>query len=100
MSRGSFQQRVFELTKKIPKGKVTTYKEIASKLNCKAYRAVGNALHRNKRTDIYPCYKVIKSSGEIGGYALEQGEKIKLLEKDGIKIKKGKIDKKAIHIFR
>ena len=42
-----FQKRVYELCKKVPKGKVTTYKAIAQKMRTKAYRAVGNALNKN-----------------------------------------------------
>jgi O-6-methylguanine DNA methyltransferase len=96
----TFQQKVLELTRKIPKGKVTTYNEIARKLNCKAYRAVGNALNKNKRPDIYPCYKVIKASGEVGGFASGVKKKIKKLKQEGIEVKNRKIDKKYIYRFK
>ena len=39
---------MLQTSKKIPKGKVSTYKWIAEKLNTKAYQAVGNAIHKNK----------------------------------------------------
>lgn len=42
-----FNERVWDIVKKIPKGKVTTYKEIAKAMNTKAYQAIGNALNKN-----------------------------------------------------
>ena len=86
-----FSDKVYEITKKIPKGKVSTYGEIGKVLNCKAYRAVGNALNKNPYAPIVPCHRVVKSSGEIGGFASGTKNKIKLLKKEGIKIKNNKI---------
>lgn len=85
-----FNERVYTLTKKIPKGKVSTYKEIAHALNCKAYRAVGNALNKNPYFSV-PCHRVIKSNGFVGGFARGQKAKIKLLKNEGISIKNNKI---------
>lgn len=92
----SFSERVLKSVKKVPKGKVTTYKEIAKKLNTKAYRAVGAALKSNKNPIIIPCHRVINSDGTIGGYKgiKNNPEKIKLLKKEGIEINKNKIDLK------
>ena len=89
----NFQQKVLNLTKKIPKGKVSTYKIIARKLNSKAYRAVGNALKKNKKPIIIPCHRVVNSDGSLGGYKgkLNSKEKIKLLRKEGVEVKKNKI---------
>ena len=42
-----FSDRVYKIIKKIPKGKVSTYKAVAEALNSKAYRAVGTALNKN-----------------------------------------------------
>lgn len=86
-----FNEKVLELTKRIPKGKVTTYKLIAEKLNTHAYRAVGTALHKNKRPIIIPCHRVVNSDGFIGGYAKGIEQKIRLLKKEGINIKNKKI---------
>ena len=86
-----FNKRVFELTKGIPKGKVTTYKLIAEKLKTHAYRAVGTALHNNKKPIIIPCHRVVNSDGFIGGYAKGIEQKIMLLKKEGINIKNKKI---------
>jgi len=86
-----FDEKVLELTKKIPHGKVTTYKIIAHELNTKAYRAVGNALKRNTQPIVIPCHRVIHSSGHIGGYSRGIKRKIELLKKEGIKIKNNKV---------
>ena len=97
----SFNERCYELLKRVPKGKVTTYKEIASALNSKAYRAVGNAMKKNKHAPEIPCYRVVNNDGKIGGYASGTEKKIKLLKKEGVKIVDGKIDSsKYLFIFR
>ena len=87
----TFSENVLELTKKVPKGKVTTYKIIAEKLNTIAYRAVGTALHNNKKPIIIPCHRVVNSSGFVGGYGKGIKKKIELLRKEGIEIKNKKI---------
>ena len=84
-------KKVFNLTKRIPKGRVTTYKIIAEKLKTKAYRAVGTALHKNKKPIIIPCHRVVNSNGFAGGYAKGIKKKTELLKKEGIKIKNKKI---------
>jgi len=86
-----FNEKVLKLTKKIPGGMVTTYKLIAEKLKTKAYRAVGTALHRNKRPIIIPCHRVVNSNGFVGGYGEGIKRKTELLKKEGIKIKNKKI---------
>jgi len=87
----NFNEQVLELCKKIPRGKITTYKILAEALNTKAYRAVGNALKKNKHPDIIPCFKVVKTNGEIGGFATGTKHKIKLLQEEGIELKNNKI---------
>ncbi len=86
----NFSQKVYALTKKIPKGKVTTYKQIAKAMKTKAYQAVGNALNKNRNKDV-PCHRVVKSNGEVGGFAGGTNEKIRILEKEGIEIENGKV---------
>ena len=86
-----FQEKVYNLCKKIPKGKVTTYKIIAEKLGTKAYRAVGNALNKNPYWPKVPCHRVVNSNGFIGGFARGIKNKIKLLKKENIEIKNKKI---------
>jgi len=88
----TFSERVLEECSKIPKGRVSTYAEIAKAIgNPKAYRAVGNSLNKNPRPVIVPCHRIIKSSGEIGGFANGKKKKIELLKKEGIRLEKGKI---------
>jgi len=92
------------LLKKIPKGKVTTYGELARAAKTSA-RAVGSIMRSNEHPDEYPCYKVVSADGNIGGYCGETSgkqieKKIKLLKNDGIEIKNGKINlKKHLHKF-
>ena len=86
---------------KVPKGKVTTYGELAKAVGLKnGQRAIGRMMNKNPFPVIVPCHRVILSSGKIGGYAW--GEKIKtnMLSKEGVQIKKGKIlDKDKIYRF-
>ena len=96
----NFSEKVLELTKKIPKGKITTYKIIAEKINTKAYRAVGTALHNNKHPIKIPCHRVVNSNGFIGGYGGGVRKKIKLLEKEKIKVKNKKIKNFEKVLFR
>lgn len=83
-----FQRKVYEVVKKIPLGKVLTYREVAKRIGYpKAYRAVGNALNKSAswRTKI-PCHRIIKSDGKIGGYSRGIKKKIVLLKEEGITI--------------
>ena len=88
----SFDEKVWKLLKKIPKGKVATYKQIAIAIgNPKAARAVGNACNKNPHAPNVPCHRVVKSSGQVGGYAKGKAKKIALLKSEGIKIKNNKV---------
>jgi O-6-methylguanine DNA methyltransferase len=79
----SFSEKVYDVVKKIPKGKVLTYKEVAKMAGNKlASRAVGNILNKNYNPDI-PCHRVIRSDGEIGGYNRGLENKRKLLKAEG-----------------
>lgn len=88
----SFNERCYKILKRVPKGKVTTYKALARNLNTKAYRAVGNAMNKNPYAPKVPCHRVINVSGELGGFASGLKNKITLLKKEGIEIKNNKID--------
>ncbi|MEM3374358.1 MAG: MGMT family protein [Candidatus Woesearchaeota archaeon] len=94
-------KKVYNLVKKIPKGKITTYKEIAKALDTKSYRLIGKILSKNNDKNI-PCHRVIMSNGSLGGYRGNKNnfKKKKLLEKEGIKIINNKIEiKKYLHKF-
>lgn len=95
------EHKVYEKLLKVPKGKVTTYGELAKAVGLKnGQRTIGRIMNKNPFPVIVPCHRVILSSGKIGGYAW--GEKIKtnMLSKEGVQIKKGKIlDKDKIYRF-
>ncbi len=90
-----FQKRVFAYVSKIPKGKVTTYEEVARAIGSpKAYRAVGNALRKNPFPGKIPCHRVIRSDGRAGKYLGKDGKKkMRMLAKEGLEFKKGRIRK-------
>lgn len=89
----SFNERCYEILKKVPKGKVVTYSDIAHALGCKAYRAVGNAMNKNPHdTKEVPCHRVINSNGDVGGYAWRPELKRQKLKAEGIKIINDRID--------
>src|SRR3989344_4398590 len=85
----SFDEKCYSLLARIPRGKVTTYKEIAEAMQSRAFRAVGQAMKRNPDAPIVPCHRVVSSSGRLGGYAFGLKRKIAILEEEGIKIKNG-----------
>jgi methylated-DNA-[protein]-cysteine S-methyltransferase len=87
-----FQKKVLIAAAKIPKGKISTYKEIAKAAGApKAYRAVGNALNKNPFAPEVPCHRVIKSDGRIGGFAGGTGKKARLLKKEGVILRNTKV---------
>ena len=94
----NFNEKVYKICKKVPKGKVTTYGAIAKKMNSKAYRAVGRAMNVNPNgilncsgKDMVPCHRVVASNGHLHGFAHGLKAKARLLRKDGIQINNNKI---------
>ena len=88
----SFRERVYKVVKKIPKGRVLNYKEVAELAGYpKAFRAVGNALNNNPDPKTIPCHRVIKSDGAVGGYKEGTKKKAALLQKEGVIIKNGRV---------
>lgn len=64
-----FQIKVWEALLSVPKGKVTTYSEIAKAVgNPQAVRAVGTAVGRNPISWLIPCHRALRKSGGLGGY--------------------------------
>ena len=94
MPEKSFNERCYSLLRKVPRGKVTTYKALALALKTKAYRAVGNAMNKNPYAPQVPCHRVINSNGKLGGFATGLNNKIKLLKEEGVEIKGNVIDLK------
>lgn len=86
----SFQEKVYELCRKVPKGRVTTYKAIGDALGIKAYRAVGNALNKNRFASV-PCHRVVCSDSKVGGFAHGVEKKVEMLRMEGVCVKEGKM---------
>jgi methylated-DNA-[protein]-cysteine S-methyltransferase len=91
----SFEKKVYSACASIPKGKVSTYSDIARAIGSpRSVRAVGNALNKNP----YPssrvsCHRVVRSDGTVGGFAHGTRRKIELLKRDGVETTgKNKID--------
>lgn len=86
------RQEIFNLVARIPRGKVTTYGDIANRINTSA-RAVGTILHSNTDTQKYPCHRVVKSDGSLAtGYAFGgQKEQMRKLKEEGVIFKHGKV---------
>ena len=95
----SFQQRVWALTARIPRGRIATYGDIAEALGSRGYRAVGGALNRNPYSPKVPCHRVVGSDGSLTGFASGLPKKKQLLTKEGVPLKNGKADLKARFTF-
>lgn len=88
-------RRIYEAVKKIPRGKVATYGQVAEMAgNKKMCRAVGNALHKNPDPEHIPCYRVVNAKGELAGSFAFGGSDVqaKLLMADGILVENGRVD--------
>lgn len=88
-------KKIYEAVKKIPRGKVATYGQVAELAGDKKMaRAVGNALHKNPDPEGIPCYRVVNAKGEIAGeFAFGgAGAQAKLLKADGIEVVNGRVD--------
>lgn len=99
------QQAILRILAEVPKGKVTTYGDLAQELSRRdfrwsptASRAVGTTMKNNPCGPYIPCHRVIKSDGSIGNFrggaegAVQ--EKIQMLRTEGIEVVKGRIDLK------
>ncbi|MBW9223927.1 MGMT family protein [Methanothermococcus sp. SCGC AD-155-E23] len=100
MEDDSLRERCYRLISRIPRGKVTTYKEVAEALGIKGYRVVGRLLSRNPRPVEIPCHRVVKSNGEVGGYVMGVEKKIELLRSEGIPVENGRIVNFQKYFFR
>lgn len=100
-----FETRVFEATRLIPSGKVTTYRELASHLGCNSAQAIGQALKRNPFAPEVPCHRVVKTDFSLGGFHGEtEGplltKKRNLLIKEGVAFSEnGKVQSDCCHTF-
>lgn len=99
----TYQQAILRILAEVPKGKVTTYGDLAKELSKRdsnwspnASRAVGTTMRNNPCGPQIPCHRVIKSDGTVGNFrGGEKGaveEKIAMLRNEGVKVVDGKID--------
>jgi len=80
----AFKDKVYYSVSRISKGQIMTYQKVAHKIgHPNAFRAVGNALNKNRNPQV-PCHRVIRSDGKIGGYSLGSKLKRELLIKEGV----------------
>jgi len=99
-SKTEFEKKVLIATFRIPRGKVSTYKRIAEKIGKPlAYRAVGNALHKNPLHPIVPCHRVVRSDGGFGGDKDGAEARMRLVKQEGIHISNGKVKINAELLF-
>ena len=101
----TFSDKAYDLLRKVPKGRVTTYKEIAHALGTRAYRGVGQAMKKNPYAPEVPWHRVISASGRIGGFkgktsgaAIE--EKLKMLKNEGVEFHRGRVKNFEEILFR
>lgn len=90
-----FRQRVYELCRSIPKGKVATYGQLARLAgHPKAARAVGGFMRTNPDVPAMPCHRVVASDGSLTGYSAGAGilTKKMMLEDEGVVFKGDKVD--------
>lgn len=99
----SYSEKIYKVVSKIPKGKVSTYKQIAKLCGIKNPKLVGFYLHKNIDPKTIPCHRAIKSDGSLAkGYAFGGMKKQKeILKKEGISFDKEKVNlKKYLFNFK
>lgn len=91
---------LWDLVRRIPPGRVTTYKELSLALGWpRGWRRVGRLLSTNPNPVIIPCHRVVCSDGRVGGYKLGEERKVELLRREGVEVKNGRVDLKK-YFFR
>ncbi len=95
------EHRVYQKLLKVPKGKVTTYGELANAVGLEnGQRVIGQIMNKNPFPVIIPCHRVVKSDGKIGGYYYGEKVKTKMLSDEGVLVKNGKIQDWEKTVFR
>ncbi|HWN19727.1 MAG TPA: methylated-DNA--[protein]-cysteine S-methyltransferase [Gemmatimonadales bacterium] len=80
-------QRIYRVVRRIPKGRVATYGQVASLAGLAGHaRQVGYALHALPQSSIVPWHRVVNAAGRISTRATPGGELVQriLLEREGI----------------
>ncbi|MBI4450398.1 MGMT family protein [Candidatus Woesearchaeota archaeon] len=86
-----FEDKIYAALKRVPRGRVTTYKSLAEAVGSKAYRAVGNAMNKNPYAPAVPCHRVVNSDGTLGGFAWGAAKKARMLEEEGVIVNGGRV---------
>src|SRR5512136_1967990 len=87
-----FEKSVYIATFRIPKGKVSTYGRLATKIGKPgASRAVANTLHNNPLYPVVPCWRVVKSDGGFGGETKAADGRRKHVEQEGVLTKNNRV---------
>ena len=87
------EERIYKKLLQVPYGKITTYGELSRSVGLKnGQRVVGQIMKKIPFPVIIPCHRVVKSNGDIGGYAFGVNIKKNMLSKEGICIKNDKIE--------
>ena len=95
------EEKIYRKLLDVPPGYVTKYGELAKAINLKnGQRVIGQIMKKNPFPVIIPCHRVVKSNGEIGGYAYGISIKKNMLVKEGISISNNKIKNFQKTIFR
>ncbi|MFY9461883.1 MAG: MGMT family protein, partial [Candidatus Sungiibacteriota bacterium] len=93
-----FEQQVWAATKRISRGRVATYADIARAAGSpRAVRAAGNALNKNPYRSV-PCHRVVRSDGSVGGYAHGVRAKIRKLAGEGVLTTAGMVNLKLYRV--
>lgn len=94
----TFKDTVYTIARKIPRGKVATYGQLAQLAGSpKAARAVGLCMKTNPDAPFMPCHRVVASDGRLVGYSAQGGvaRKKQMLEEEGVQFVQDKVDLKA-----
>ena len=97
----NLDQKIYKKLLDVPKGKITTYGDLAKAVGLKnGQRVVGRIMNKNPYPMIIPCHRVVMSTGKIGGYAYGENIKTKMLNDEGVEIQNGKIVDLKNRIYR
>ncbi|HIH17959.1 MAG TPA: MGMT family protein [Nanoarchaeota archaeon] len=102
MEKKNKSEKVYTLLKKVPKGKVTTYKALARACGLHP-REVGRILSKNPYAPQVPCHRVVRTDGSIGGYTWKgkqaPGRKAEMLKREGVEFLRGRVVKANLFKF-
>ena len=97
----NIEQKVYKKLLDVPKGKITTYGDLAKAVGLKnGQRLIGKIMNKNPYPVLVPCHRVVMSTGKIGGYGYGEHVKMQMLSDEGIEITNGKIESFDKKLFK